>query len=621
MKNQSFKKINEIFIQNFSWLILGLLFISLIFSFLPQKEKKEEVSLNKLAEKILEDQVKEILVVGNDVLVTTVDGKKLSSKKEPEKTLQEQILNFVPEGDKEKLKEKFQKIDFKVREPSQISNFLSALFIYSLAPLLFLFLFFWWLGKQAKTGAGQIFDFTRAKPKILGPGGQLKEKVTFDDIGNLKEAKEELKEVVDFLKNPKKYLELGARIPRGILLVGAPGTGKTLLAKAVASMAGVPFFSISGSEFMELFVGVGSARIRSLFEQARKAKRAIIFIDEIDSIGKIRGIGVTGGHEEREQTLNQLLAEMDGIGREEEIIVLAATNKPEVLDPALLRPGRFDRRIVLDLPDLKGREEILQIHCRGKPLALNVNLKEIAERTPGFSGADLANLVNEASILAARKNKKQIFQEDFLEAIEKVLLGPERKSHLLTKKEKEIAAYHEVGHALVSAILKPDEPVRKVSIIARGFVAGYTLKTPTEERKMKTKSEFLKEIAILLGGYVAEQIKFKEVTTGAANDLKAASYLARKMVKEYGMSSLGPIVFGERAELEFLGIEREIEKNYSEKLAEKIDKEVENFIKEGEKIAMKILTKKKKKLEKIAKILIEKETIEKEEFEKLIKEK
>jgi cell division protease FtsH len=621
MKNQSFKKINEIFIQNFSWLILGLLFISLIFSFLPQKEKKEEVPLNKLAEKILEDQVKEILIVGNEVLVTTVEGKKLSSKKEPEKTLQEQILNFVPEGDKEKLKERFQKIDFKVREPSQISNFLSALFIYSLAPLLFLFLFFWWLGKQAKTGTGQIFDFTRAKPKILGPGGQLKEKVTFDDIGDLKEAKEELKEVVDFLKNPKKYLELGARIPRGILLVGAPGTGKTLLAKAVASMAGVPFFSVSGSEFMELFVGVGSARIRSLFDQARKAKRAIIFIDEIDSIGKIRGIGVTGGHEEREQTLNQLLAEMDGIGREEEIIVLAATNKPEVLDPALLRPGRFDRRIVLDLPDLKGREEILQIHCRGKPLALNVNLKEIAERTPGFSGADLANLVNEASILAARKNKKQIFQEDFLEAIEKVLLGPERKSHLLTKKEKEIAAYHEVGHALVSAILKPDEPVRKVSIIARGFVAGYTLKTPTEERKMKTKSEFLKEIAILLGGYVAEQIKFKEVTTGAANDLKAASYLARKMVKEYGMSSLGPIVFGERAGLEFLGIEREIEKNYSEKLAEKIDKEVENFIKEGEKIAMKILTKKKKKLEKIAKILIEKETIEKEEFEKLIKEK
>jgi cell division protease FtsH len=603
----------EILIKNFLWMVLILISLSLIFGFFSQKEKeKTEISLSELAKEIQEEKVKEVLVIGNNVFVTTKEGKKLISKKEGESSLQEQLLIFGVD------KEKLQKIEFNVKEESGVSSFLSALFIYSLAPLLLLFLFFWWLGKQTKAGTGQIFDFTRAKPKILGPGGELKEKVVFDDIGDLKEAKEELKEVVDFLKNPKKYLELGARIPRGILLVGAPGTGKTLLAKAIASMAGVPFFSISGSEFMELFVGVGSARIRSLFEQAKKAKRAIIFIDEIDSIGKLRGIGVTGGHEEREQTLNQLLAEMDGISREEEIIVLAATNKPEVLDPALLRPGRFDRRIVLDLPDLKGREEILKIHCRNKPLALDVNLKEIAERTPGFSGADLANLVNEASLLAGRKNKKQIFQEDFLEAIEKVLLGPERKSHLLTEKEKEIAAFHEVGHALVSAILKPEEPVRKVSIIARGFVAGYTLKTPTEERKMKTKSEFLKEISILLGGYVAEQIKFKEVTTGAENDLKTASYLARKMVKEYGMSPLGPIVFGEKSELEFLGVESEVSKNYSEKLAEKIDKEVENIIKQATQNTRKILSRNKKKLEKIAKILIEKETIEKEEFENLI---
>jgi len=603
----------EILIKNFLWMVLILISLSLIFGFFSQKEKeKTEISLSELAKEIQEEKVKEVLVIGNNVFVTTKEGKKLISKKEGESSLQEQLLIFGVD------KEKLQKIEFNVKEESEVSSFLSALFIYSLAPLLLLFLFFWWLGKQTKAGTGQIFDFTRAKPKILGPGGELKEKVVFDDIGDLKEAKEELKEVVDFLKNPKKYLELGARIPRGILLVGAPGTGKTLLAKAIASMAGVPFFSISGSEFMELFVGVGSARIRSLFEQAKKAKRAIIFIDEIDSIGKLRGIGVTGGHEEREQTLNQLLAEMDGISREEEIIVLAATNKPEVLDPALLRPGRFDRRIVLDLPDLKGREEILKIHCRNKPLALDVNLKEIAERTPGFSGADLANLVNEASLLAGRKNKKQIFQEDFLEAIEKVLLGPERKSHLLTEKEKEIAAFHEVGHALVSAILKPEEPVRKVSIIARGFVAGYTLKTPTEERKMKTKSEFLKEISILLGGYVAEQIKFKEVTTGAENDLKTASYLARKMVKEYGMSPLGPIVFGEKSELEFLGVESEVSKNYSEKLAEKIDKEVENIIKQATQNTRKILSRNKKKLEKIAKILIEKETIEKEEFENLI---
>jgi len=611
---KSLKNGYRLILKNLFWVILIFFSLSLFFGILSQQEKeKSEISLSELAKKVQEGQIQEILVIGDDVLITTKDAKKLISKKEEQTSLQEQLLNFGVE------KEKLQQVNLKVRKPSSLSNFLGALFIYSLAPLLFLFLFFWWISRQAKSGgAGQIFDFTRAKPKILGPGTEIKEKVTFDDIGNLKEAKEELKEIVDFLKNPKKYLELGAKIPRGVLLVGSPGTGKTLLAKAIASMANVPFFSISGSEFMELFVGVGASRLRNLFDQARRAKRAIIFIDEIDSIGKVRGIGVTGGHEEREQTLNQLLSEMDGIGREEELIVLAATNKPEILDPALLRPGRFDRRIVLDLPDLKGREEILQIHCRGKSLALDVNLKEIAERTPGFSGADLANLVNEAALLAGRKNKKQIFQEEFLEAIEKILLGPERKSHLLTEKEKEIAAFHETGHALVSALLKPEEPVRKVSIIARGLVAGYTLKTPTEERKMKTKSEFLKEIAILLGGYLAEKLKFKEVTTGASNDLRTASYLARKMVKEYGMSSLGPIVFGERAELEFLGVESEVAKNYSEKLAEMIDKEVEHLIKEGERLAKNVLVKNKKKLEKIAKILIQKETIEKEEFENLI---
>nr|HID13170.1 AAA family ATPase [Anaerolineae bacterium] len=337
--------------------------------------------------------------------------------------------------------------------------------------------------------------------------------------------------------------------------------------------------------------------------------------------GKVRGVGVTGGHEEREQTLNQLLAEMDGIGSEENLIVMGATNRPEYLDPALLRPGRFDRRIVLDLPDIHEREGILRIHCRGKPLALNVNLKEIAERTPGFSGADLANLVNEAALLAARRGKKQIFQEELLESIEKVLLGPERKSHLLSKKEKKIAAYHEAGHALVSAFLKKGEPVRKISIVARGLAAGYTLKTPKEEKKIKTRSEFLTEISSLLGGFLAEKIKFGEITTGAANDLKLASQLARKMVKEYGMSSLGPITFGEREEMVFLGKEFELAKNYSEKLAEKIDKEVKKIIQEAEKKAKQILQKKRKILNKVAKILIEKETIEKEEFEKIIKGK
>ncbi len=380
----------------------------------------------------------------------------------------------------------------------------------------------------------------------------------------------------------------------------------------------MPFFSISGSEFIELFVGVGASRVRSLFEQAHKAKRAIIFIDEIDSIGKTRGVGVTGGHEEREQTLNQILAEMDGIESGEGIIVLGATNRPEHLDPALLRPGRFDRRIVLDLPDANDREAILAIHCRKKPLAADVNLREVAQRTPGFSGADIANVVNEAALLAARREKTQIFQSEFLESIEKVLLGPEKKSHLLSKEEKKIAAYHESGHALVSSSLPESEPVRKISIISRGMAAGYTLKTASEEKKLRTKNEFVAEIATLLGGMIAEALVFGQSSTGASNDLKVASKIARKMVKEYGMSPLGPIVFGEKEELAFLGQEFESARNYSEEIAAKIDAEVAKIIKEGQEKARQILSEKRNLLEKIAVRLIEKETIEKEEYEELI---
>jgi len=393
----------------------------------------------------------------------------------------------------------------------------------------------------------------------------------------------------------------------------------TLLARAVAGEAHVPFLSISGSEFVEMFVGVGSGRVRSLFQEARKHDRSIIFIDELDAIGRQRGTGLGGGHDEREQTLNQILVEMDGFERDATTIVIAATNRPDVLDPALLRPGRFDRRVVLDLPDINDREEILEIHCRGKPLSADVNLREVAERTPGFSGADLANVANEAAILAARRNKQQVFQSELLESIEKVLLGPERKSHVLSKKEKEIAAYHEAGHALVSASLPGTEPVRKISIIARGMAAGYTIKMPREERRIKTKSEFLAEMATLLGGYCAERLKFKEITTGASNDLERASQLARKLVKEYGMSSLGAVSFGEKEELVFLGKEISEQRNYSEKVAALIDKEVEKFIKNAENQAKNILLKKKKLLEKIAKTLIEKETIEREEFENLIK--
>jgi cell division protease FtsH len=603
------EKTNKNFLLLLFLFLLSFFLINLYFS---NKEEKVEIPISELAQYIKQGKVKEISVIGEEVEVLLKDGKKVFSRKEADSPLIETLINL---GVKE---ENLAQINVKIKKSEGALSWLGPLLFYILSPLLFIFLFLWLITKQAKTGAGQVFDFTRAKARILGPGARNGERVTFKDIAGLKEAKEELKEVIDFLKHPKKYLDLGAKIPRGVLLIGPPGVGKTLLARAVANESGVPFFSISGSEFIELFVGVGAARIRNLFQEARKAGRAIIFIDEIDSIGKVRGVGVTGGHEEREQTLNQLLAEMDGIGREENLIVMGATNKPEYLDPALLRPGRFDRRIAIDLPDVNEREGILRIHCRGKPLALNVNLKEVAERTPGFSGADLANLVNEAALLAARRNKKQISQEEFLESIEKVLLGPERKSHLLTKEEKKIAAYHEAGHAIVSAFTKKEEAVRKISIVARGLAAGYTLKTPKEEKRIRTKSEFLAEITTLLGGYLAEKIKFREITTGAANDLRLASNLARKMVKEYGMSSLGPITFGEKEEFAFLGREFEIAKNYSEKLAEKIDKEVKKIVQEAEKKAKMILQKKRKILEKVAKILIEKETIEKEEFERII---
>ncbi len=603
----------KIFFKNLIFILLIFLIISAIFSLFQKPfEKEKEMSLTELVQEINEEKIRKITVSGNNLLIIYQDDTKARSKKEIDVALSESLINYGLN------RNKLAGVEIEIKEPLGIGVWLTLMFV---LPLLFFILFFWFIFRQAKIGAAQAFDFTKVKARLFGPGGQLKEKVSFNEVGGLKEVKEELKEVVDFLKNPKKYLQMGAKIPRGVLLMGAPGTGKTLLAKAIASQANVPFFSISASEVIELFVGVGASRVRNLFEQARKVGKAIIFIDEIDSIGKVRGIGVTGGHEEREQTLNQLLSEMDGIGREEGILIFAATNRPEYLDPALLRPGRFDRRIVLDLPDVNEREEILKIHSRGKPLALDVNLREMAERTPGFSGADLANLANEAAILAARRNKIQVFQKEFLESIEKVLLGPERKSHILSKKEKEIAAFHETGHALVSVSLPETEIIRKISIIARGMAAGYTLKMPIEERKIKTKSEFLAEIATLLGGYCAEKIKFGEITTGASNDLGRASLLARKLVKEYGMSCLGPISFGEREEMLFLRKEFGEQRNYSEKVAGQIDKEVEKFVKNAEKTATKILTKKKNLLEKIAQTLIEKEAIEKEEFEKLINHK
>ena len=600
-------------IKNILLVLLIFLVVSSVFTLFSQPfEKEKEVSLTQLINDINQEKIKEITVSGNVLQIVYQDDSKAKSEKETEASLSQSLINYGV--DTAKLK----KIDVKTKEESGTWVWLGPV-LFTILPLLLFIFFFWSFFRQAKGNAMQAFDFSKARARLFGAEGHPKQRINFKDVAGQKEAKEELKEVVDFLKNPRKYLQIGARIPRGVLLLGPAGVGKTLLARAVAGEANVPFFSISGSEFIELFVGVGASRVRSLFDQARKAGRAIIFIDEIDSIGKIRGVGVAGGHEEREQTLNQILAEMDGIGREEGLIIMGATNRPEYLDPALLRPGRFDRRIVLDLPDVNDREEILKIHCREKPLSLNVNLRETAERTPGFSGADLANLANEAAILAARRGKTQVAQEEFLESIEKVLLGPERKSHILSKKEKEIAAFHEAGHALVSSFLPLSDPVRKISIIARGMAAGYTLKVPVEEKRIKTKTEFLADLATLLAGFCAEKIKFGEITTGAANDLGKASFLARKLVKQFGMSSLGPIAFGEREEAVFLGAEFGEQKNYSEMVATKIDKEVAGFIQNAQKQAEKILKQKKGLLEKVARILIEKETIEREEFEKLIK--
>jgi len=599
-------------LKNFLLVLIIFLVVSSIFSFFTEVSREErQVPINKLAEEINQEKVKTIIVSGNDVSVTYKDNSQAISKKAPETDLSQSLINYGV--DKEKLKN----VDIEIKEERGILTWLGPILYF--LPLLIFFLFFFFSFRQAKAGTMQAFDFTKARARLFGAEGHSKEKITFSDVAGLKEAKEELKEIVDFLKNPKKYLQMGARIPRGVLLLGPSGVGKTLLARAVAGEANVPFFHTSGSTFVELFVGVGASRVRDLFATAKKAGRAIIFIDELDAIGRTRGAGIGGGHDEREQTLNQILVEMDGFERDDTRIVIAATNRPDVLDPALLRPGRFDRKAVLDLPDVNDREEILKIHCRGKPLNQNVNLREVAERTPGFSGADLANVVNEGAILAARRNKNQIFQTEFLESIEKVLLGPERKSHILSKKEKEIAAFHEAGHALVSSMISEAEPVRKISIVARGMAAGYTLKMPIEEKKIRTKSEFLAEMATLFGGYCAERLIFKEITTGASNDLKEASDLARKLVKEFGMSSLGPISFGEKEEYVFLGKGISEQRNYSEEVAAKIDKEVASLIGSSQKKAESILKRKKSLLQKIAKTLIEKETIEKEEFEKIIK--
>lgn len=592
--------------------ILALLFLSSLYSLLRSAEKPEKIAFNTLVAQIRDEKVEKVSVEGNDLRVVLKDGVEEISRKESESSLAEILKTYGVEA------EKLARVNIEVKEPSGALYWVSALFPI-LLPFIFIGLLFWFMVRQAQRGNMQAFSFGKSQARMIDPNDK-KKRTTFADVAGLKEAKEELREVVEFLKHPKKFLELGAKIPKGVVLMGSPGTGKTLLAKAVAGEASVPFFNMSGSEFVELFVGVGASRVRDLFKEAKRHAPAIVFIDEIDAVGRHRGAGLGGGHDEREQTLNQILVEMDGFDTDTNVIVIAATNRPDILDPALLRPGRFDRRVTLDEPDIADREEILKIHAQGKPLAKDVALRAVAERTPGFTGADLANLVNEAAIFTARLNKKIIGQEELLESIEKVLLGPERRSRVITKKEKEITAYHEAGHALVAASIPHTDPVHKVSVVARGQAGGYTLKLPVEDRRLRSKKEFEADLAVMLGGQVAEQEVFGDVTTGAFNDLEKASELARKLVTRFGMSKLGPITFGRQQELIFLGKEIATEKNYSEEVARQIDKEVERFITEAKRAAIRIITTRRAKLDRIAKELMEKETIEREAFERLMKE-
>ena len=578
--------------------------------FVGSGESPKPLTMDQLVSKINSGDVTNIVVNGNNLEVVLKDGVKAKARKETEAGLSETLKNLGVE------ERSLQSVSLEVKEESG-ARFWLGILVPTLLPLIIMIAIFWFIFRQAKGGASQAFSFGRANLRLFT---SYKNRVTFKEVAGLKEAKQELMEVVDFLRNPKKYLDIGARIPRGVLLMGPPGTGKTLLARAVAGESGVPFFHISASEFVEMFVGVGAARTRDASETAKKAAPSILFIDEIDAVGRERGAGLGGGHDEREQTLNQILVEMDGFERDTRVIVLAATNRPDVLDSALLRPGRFDRRVVLDLPDINDREAIAKIHAVGKPIDRNVNFRTIAVRTPGFSGADLANLMNEAAILAARTNKRLINQDDILSSIEKVMLGPERRSRVISPKEKEITAYHEAGHALVTASLKGSDPVHKVSIVSRGEAGGYTLKLPTEEAHLRTRSQFLNDIATMMGGYAAEEAVFGEMSTGASSDIRAASELARRLVTQYGMSDkLGPQTFGKTQELIFLGREISTEKNYSEAVAKDIDDEVSSFIARAYQSAQKIIKSRRKVLDAIAKTLMDKEVLEQEDFYNVLK--
>ncbi|HEY1037738.1 MAG TPA: ATP-dependent zinc metalloprotease FtsH [Candidatus Paceibacterota bacterium] len=573
-------------------------------------EEIQKVSLTELASDVSAGRVTEITVTNDEVEAVYADKSKKETKKEAQSSLIETFANLgvTPE--------RISAVKIENAEDRGFGywalNTLPFLF-----PILIFFFMIWFLTRQARGAGVQALSFGQSRARMSHPEDN-KSKITFKDVAGAKEAKQELAEIVDFLKNPKKFLDIGARIPKGILLMGAPGTGKTLLARAVAGEAGVAFFSMSGSEFVEMFVGVGASRVRDLFKIAKGAAPAIIFIDEIDAVGRIRGTGMGGGNDEREQTLNQILVEMDGFEPNEKVIVMAATNRPDVLDPALLRPGRFDRRVTIDLPDRNDRLAILEVHAKNKPMAEDVHLPLIAERTPGFSGADLYSLMNEGAILAARENRTKIGQYDLIRSIEKVMLGPERKSHILSKREKELTAYHEAGHAILASVLEFADPVHKVSIISRGRAAGYTLKLPLEDRKLQSKKEFLDDIVVSLGGYVVEKNVFGDLTTGSSNDLQVATALARDMVTKYGMSDkIGPVALEATGGRAMFG-NNVGDKDYSDAVGLSIDTEVSKIMNESYERALQIINDKKGALDAIAKALVEAETLEQDAYEKIL---
>ncbi|MBI4533451.1 MAG: ATP-dependent zinc metalloprotease FtsH [Candidatus Melainabacteria bacterium] len=589
---------------------LLLVLVLFVFSLTSISRKEDKFTYSQLQEMLTKgkvDQIKKVIITNGESIIQV---EKTGSDRE--------LAVIVPNESKNDLVKELNKagIPLEVREPDKSSFWFSMVSSFFLPILLlvgFLFMF-----RSAQSGGNQAMSFGRSRAKLMVDS---KVKVSFSDVAGIDEAKQELQEIVDFLKNPEKFQALGARIPRGVLLVGAPGTGKTLLAKAVAGEAGVPFFSISGSDFVEMFVGVGASRVRDLFEQAKKHAPCIVFVDEIDAVGRQRGAGLGGGHDEREQTLNQLLVEMDGFEGTTGIIVVAATNRPDILDSALLRPGRFDRQVVIDRPDVLGREQILSVHSKGKPLAKDVDLKILARRTPGFTGADLSNLINEAALIAARADKREIEMPDMETAIDKVVAGPEKKTRIISQKEKEMTAYHEVGHALMCTLLKHAHPLHKVSIIPRGFALGLTMFLPEEDITTQTRSQLMDQIGVGLGGRVAEEIVYGEITTGAQDDLEKATKLSRRMVTEFGMSErLGPMTFGKRYEHVFLGRDFGHDRDYGEHVATIIDEEVRHIINQQYEIVKDILQKHRPHMDALVKVLLEKESLEVKEFEAILEE-